>query len=87
MNIELSGDTARVIQAALASGSFASAEEVIAAMANDWRLRHPLRVPSSGDENAVSAQEGFAALNVIGCMKPAASDLATNPEHMEGFGR
>jgi hypothetical protein len=41
MQIEVTGETERLIQAALASGRYASAEEFIAAMANDWKGKHP----------------------------------------------
>ena len=37
MHIEITGETERLIQATLASGQFASAEEVIAAMAQGWK--------------------------------------------------
>lgn len=34
-----------------------------------------------------TAFEAFERLGVIGCMADGPDDLATNPAHMEGFGR
>lgn len=81
MNIHVNGETERLIQAALASGDFSTAEEFIAAMAAKWHTR---RKSDTQEQNAFDA---FSRLEVIGCMKPDATDLATNPKHMEGFGR
>jgi hypothetical protein len=81
MNIHINGDTERLIQAALASGDFATAEEFIAALASKWQPR------KKSDAQQQNAFEAFSRLEVIGCMKPDALDLATNPMHMEGFGR
>lgn len=81
MNIHIHGETERLIRAALASGDFTTAEEFIAAMASQWQPRN------KSDAQQQNAFEAFSRLEVIGCMKPDAFDLATNPQHMEGFGR
>lgn len=86
MNIHVNGDIERLIQAVLASGKFTSAEEFVAAMATEWQDREQ---PLGGIEKATgseSAFEAFDRIGVIGCMQFGASDLATNPKHMDGFG-
>ena len=80
MKIHINGETERLIQAALGSGDFASAEEFIAALASKWQSRETINKPP---QNAFDA---FSKLDVIGCMKSDVFDLSSNPEHMDGFG-
>ena len=40
MQIEITGETERRIQAAMATGRFASVEEFINVMTSDWKQRH-----------------------------------------------
>lgn len=87
MNIQVNGDVERLIQSVLASGRFASVEEVLADMAAAWR-EHEQGVARAGSANAgETAYDAFKKLGVIGCMQAGSHDLATNPKHMEGFGR
>lgn len=85
MSIHINEETERLIRSALASGEFATAEEFVAAMASHWKTQHHQAKPSA--LKVPSAFEAFSQLGVIGCMRPDASDLATNPNHMQGFGR
>lgn len=87
MNIEINGLAAQVIRDALATGSFNTAEEVVAAMAKDWKEHHAEAQRRLNGKKPISAYEEFASRGIIGCMKDGPSDLATNPSHMEGFGQ
>ena len=85
MTIQINGDTERFIVTELASGKFKSAEELIAAMVSVWKEHEKsCEQPDSQEELAFDA---FTRLGVIGCMTPGPSDLATNPSHMESFGK
>lgn len=79
MKVEIKGAAERRISELLASGEFESAEEAIAEMARVYQ-------PRTRKSSTASALDGFRALGVIGCMKDGPADLATNPDHMEGFG-
>ncbi len=87
MNIQVNGDVERLIQSALASGQYATAEEVLAAMASVWNERKQKTERAESANAGESAYDAFKKLGVIGCMRAGANDLATNPKHMEGFGR
>ncbi len=87
MNIQVKGEVERLIQSAVASGQFSSAEDVLAAMASAWSNRECVRELAEKTNTEESALDAFSRLGVVGCMKNGARDLATNPGHMEGFGR
>ena len=87
MNIEVTGQAAEVIRDALASGSFSTPEDVVAAMAREWKISHAEAQDRINAHASVSAYDAFAARGLIGSMKDGPSDLATNPIHMEGFGQ
>lgn len=59
MNIEINGETERLIQAALASGKYTSAEEFVAAMAKQELQPGPIHeLPDRIDVDALAAQQG-----------------------------
>lgn len=63
MQIQVSGETERMIQAALASGRFASAEEFIAAMARDYRPTDDLQVmPKHIELETLAAAQGVGPI-------------------------
>jgi hypothetical protein len=65
MQIEINGDTERLIQAGLASGEFTTAEEAIAAMAKVWtqaKAERPDSIPRlepHTDINALVDKQGI----------------------------
>lgn len=84
MNIQVDGETEKLIREALASGRYARPEDFIAAIVDSWKRQESEEAGPTTDQR--SAFDALSDLGVIGCMQPDASDLATNPEHMEGFG-
>jgi len=82
MNIEVSKPTQQVIEQALLSGRFSTAEAFLEAAAQAFAARES-RV---SDEEDRTAFERFNDLGAIGCCE-GPTDLSTNPKHMDGFGR
>ena len=87
MTIEVSGDVERLIEAAIATRKFNSAEEFITRMAAIWQEREFLVSATASLKDSATAFDALSRLGVIGCMQPGATDLATNASHMEGFGK
>ena len=87
MTIEVSGDVERLIEAAIATRKFNSAEEFITRMAAIWQEREFLVSATASLKDSATAFDALSRLGVIGCMRPGAIDLATNASYMEGFGK
>jgi len=87
MKVEVTGESERLIRAALASGRYASASEFITTLIRRWQPDSQDTTGRSHSDEPLSAYDLFAREGVIGCMSDGPTDLATNPEHMEGFGQ
>lgn len=84
MNVHISKSTEEVIAAALSTGEYSSAEEFIEAMAKRWKIRY---LATRANSDGQTAYDALKRQGLIGCMLPGPTDLATNPSHMDGFGR
>ncbi len=85
MKIELSKKTEEAIGKGLSSGQFSTAEAFLEAAAGDLAERlQPSSTSEMLDERSLF--ERLSEHGIIGACK-GPSDLSTNPEYMDGFGR
>jgi Arc/MetJ-type ribon-helix-helix transcriptional regulator len=70
MTIQVSKDAENTINAAVSSGQFASADEMVDKLVRDYARRHPVR-PSSQPVEA----KGNPNLGSIGAMRDSAAEL------------
>jgi Arc/MetJ-type ribon-helix-helix transcriptional regulator len=86
MNIEIDKQTEQTIEKALALGSFQTPSELVHASVTAW-LAAKQAALMDRTQPAAPAYEAFERIGAIGCSSDGPGDLATNPDHMEGFGR
>ena len=88
MTLDVPSEYEDILRRAVASGRFADEQ---AALRHALQLLAEQQLTANGNAAAEpqseNALEAFERHGVIGCMKPGPKDLATNPEHMNGFGR
>ncbi|MGB7326474.1 MAG: hypothetical protein WBD31_16490 [Rubripirellula sp.] len=83
MNLNIDKKTERRIRSLVEAGEFQTVEEAVAYIVY---LYKPKRRKAQSQE-AGTAFDALHKLGVIGSAGGGPSDLATNPVHMEGFGR
>ncbi|MCA9186164.1 MAG: hypothetical protein R3E01_36195 [Pirellulaceae bacterium] len=89
MTHDVPSEYENILRNAVASGRFETQQAALLYALQLLAQQQPANFPNIGGQvrNEETAYDAFHSLSVIGCMKPGPSDLATNSEQMNGFGR